>query len=343
MSTKTNILITGATGYIGGSVVSRFLQRPDLASFKLTALVRSPEKAAKLKALGVNTVVGSHSDTPLMESLAADSDVVFSMADSDNLEAALATLKGLKKRHDATGKTPSLIHTSGTGVLTDNADGEYLSDVIYDDANPDQIETLPDTALHRNVDLAIVAADREGYLKSYIILPSAIYGIAKNTLVEKGISNPYGVQIPVLIAASLDRGRAGRVGAGKNVWPNVHIDDLGELYHVLFDAIRKEPTTGHGRAGYYFGENGEHNLGEVSSAIGEVMVALGQSESPEPTAFNKEEMDKYVGNTNFLGTNSRARANHSRAIGWKPVYTTADLFASIKTDVEVLVAKTFKA
>jgi hypothetical protein len=48
------------------------------------------------------------------------------------------------------------------GVLTDNADGEYLSDVIYDDANPDQIETLPDTALHRNVDLAIVAADREG-------------------------------------------------------------------------------------------------------------------------------------------------------------------------------------
>jgi hypothetical protein len=25
------------------------------------------------------------------------------------------------------------------------------------------------------------------------------------------------------------------------------------------------------------------------------MVALGQSESPEPTAFNKEEMDKYIG------------------------------------------------
>jgi hypothetical protein len=69
----------------------------------------------------------------------------------------------------------------------------------------------------------------EGYLKSYIILPSAIYGIAKNTLVEKGISNPYGVQIPVLIAASLDRGRAGRVGAGKNVWPNVHIDDRASL------------------------------------------------------------------------------------------------------------------
>jgi uncharacterized protein YbjT (DUF2867 family) len=79
-SSKAFLLIAfGLAGYIGGSVVSRFLQRPDLASFNLTALVRSPEKAAKLKALGINTVIGSHSDTPLMESLAADSDVVFSM------------------------------------------------------------------------------------------------------------------------------------------------------------------------------------------------------------------------------------------------------------------------
>lgn len=36
-------------------------------------------------------------------------------------------------------------------------------------------------------------------------------------------------------------------------------------------------------------------MGEVSRAIGEVMVELGQSDSPEPTSFTKEEMDKYVG------------------------------------------------
>lgn len=94
MSNKTNILITGVTGlyrlsmssnyrlkspllgYIGGSVLARFLQRPDFSSFNITALVRSPEKADKLRALKVNAVVGSHSDVPLMESLAADSDYV---------------------------------------------------------------------------------------------------------------------------------------------------------------------------------------------------------------------------------------------------------------------------
>lgn len=63
-------------GYIGGSVLARFLKRSDFSSFKITVLVRSPEKAKKLEAHNVRAVVGSHSDVPLMESLAADSDVV---------------------------------------------------------------------------------------------------------------------------------------------------------------------------------------------------------------------------------------------------------------------------
>lgn len=65
----------------------------------------------------------------------------------------------------------------------------------------------------------------EGYIKSYIILPSTIYGIASNILVERGIQNPHSIQVPTLIRAALDRGQAGTVGAGKNLWPDVDIDD----------------------------------------------------------------------------------------------------------------------
>jgi hypothetical protein len=54
-------------------------------------------------------------------------------------------------------------------VLSDNADGNYVSDTIYDDANPDQIETLPDTQSHRHVDLELIKADKEGTLdNSYL-------------------------------------------------------------------------------------------------------------------------------------------------------------------------------
>ena len=73
------------SGYIGGSVLSRFLKHPDASTFNIIPLVRSPEKAEKLKAFGVNPVVGSHSDTLLVEKLTADADVVISTVRSTYL------------------------------------------------------------------------------------------------------------------------------------------------------------------------------------------------------------------------------------------------------------------
>ena len=57
-------------------MLSRFLKHPNVASFNITALVRSPEKAEKLKTLGVHPVVGSYSDLALVEKLSAKADVV---------------------------------------------------------------------------------------------------------------------------------------------------------------------------------------------------------------------------------------------------------------------------
>lgn len=105
------------------------------------------------------------------------------------------------------------------------------------------------------------------------------------------------------------------VGAGKNVWPNVDIEEgkkkinslittilvliviyysVADLYIVLYDSIITNPaTTGHGREGFYFGVNGEHTLYDVGKAIGEALVAIGKTDNPEPTTLSKEELDKY--------------------------------------------------
>ena len=87
-------------GYIGGTVLLRFLKHPDASSFNITVLVRSPEKAEKLKAFGVNPVVGSHSDTPLVEGLTAQADVVIAVVrTSINIRVALKSrLLSLKGR-----------------------------------------------------------------------------------------------------------------------------------------------------------------------------------------------------------------------------------------------------
>ncbi|KAF8807005.1 NAD(P)-binding protein [Phlegmacium glaucopus] len=340
---KTNIFLTGATGYIGGSVLSRFLKHPNAASFNITVLVRSPEKAEKLKAFGVNPVIGDHSDVALVEKLTAKVDVAIAVADADNLDAARATLKGLKTRYEETGIPPIFIETSGTGVLIDDAVGDRTTDKIYDDANPDQIETLADTQPHRNVDLELINADKEGYVKVYIILPSTIYGIAAGDLVEHGIQNPHSQQVPALIQAGLGRGRAGMVGEGKNLWPNVNIEEVADLYVVLYDSIVSNPATGHGREGIYFGVSGEHTLYDVGKAVGEALVAIGKADNPEPTTFTKEDIDRYFKGSSYFGTNSRAVANRSRSIGWKPVKTTKDLLASVKPELDALIRKSGKA
>jgi len=53
------------------------------------------------------------------------------------------------------------VHTSGTSVLDDNANGAFKSDKIYHDNKADEINSVPDDAPHREIDLAIVKAQKE--------------------------------------------------------------------------------------------------------------------------------------------------------------------------------------
>ncbi|PFH53083.1 hypothetical protein AMATHDRAFT_84076 [Amanita thiersii Skay4041] len=338
---KIRFFITGATGYIGGGVLARLLQHPQRANFELTVILRSAEKAEKLRtSFGVDAVVGSFADLALMERLAEKADVILSMADADDLPAAQAMLRGMKKHFEQTGVQPIFIHTSGTGVLSDTASGMYATDEIYSDMNPNKFDSLPPTQIHRHVDLEVIEADRQGYLKLYLVYPVTIYGIADHALAKAGIANPHSIQIPALIQASLSRGQAGMVGLGRNIWHNVHIDDIADLYIVLYDAIAANPNAlAHGHDGIYIGENGEHTMYEVGKALGQAMVELGKATNPEPTTFTKADIDKYFGGSDYLGVNSRVKSERSRSLGWKPKKTKADFLASIKPEVEALIAK----
>ncbi|TCD63645.1 hypothetical protein EIP91_005162 [Steccherinum ochraceum] len=337
----TPILIIGATGYIGGGVLALLLEHPSAKTFDITVLVRSPTKAKIFEEkFGLKTSVGSTDDVEKLAKLASEAHVVISAVDADDLPAMKAILSGLRERHAKVGDLPILIHTSGTGVLTTNDKGNVVGQKIYDDSKPESIASLPDEAPHRNVDLAIVEADKAGYLKSYIVLPSTIYGIATHALVKAGASNPYSIQIRALIKAALDRGVPGVVGKGVSVWPSVEINEVYQIFILLFDGIvNNDPAIGHGEDGFYFGINGEHSWYELSKEIGRVLKAKGRVQSDEPTTFSDEELVKYFGslsNGHYYGTSSRGVANHSKAIGWKPVKTTKDMLASVTPEVETL-------
>ncbi|KAI0633479.1 NAD-P-binding protein [Trametes polyzona] len=335
---KANVLLLGATGYIGGGVLARLLSNSK-PLFNITVLLRDAVKADKLKPFGVKAVLGNLDDLETIETLASQADIVFECADADHIKSTKAVLEGLNKRYQETGKLSTLIHTEQASVLADNAAGMHPTDTVYNDNDVEQLAKLDPRQPHRDVDLAVIAADAEGYVKTYIVLPSTIYGLATGPLVDAGIMNAQSQQIPALITAGIDRGRAGMVGEGKNIWPNVHIDDVAHLYEVLWNGVVSGKEIGHGEEGYYFAENGEHKLFDVAKAIGAALKDLGLADTDEPTTFTKEELDKYFDGSESLGSNSRCRAERSRAIGWKPEKTTEDMLRSIKPEIQYMLTR----
>ncbi|KAJ8074280.1 hypothetical protein PM082_012590 [Marasmius tenuissimus] len=108
--TRLVVLIAGATGYVGGSVLYRLLNLPNVQSkYEFRAIVRNADKAKKLEGFGVKAIVCSLSDGDLVEREVSKVNVLLVMhlpiyADSD--DAAEAINKGMKKRFENTGQQP---------------------------------------------------------------------------------------------------------------------------------------------------------------------------------------------------------------------------------------------
>lgn len=187
------------------------------------------------------------------------------------------------------------------------------------------VETLPPSAPHREVDIAICEADAQGVCKSYIILPSTIWGEGRGEIYDKGIANSFSDQMPTLCRIALDRGVAGHVGKGANIWPHVNISDIGDLYaHVYNGALRAD--IGHGKSGFYFGTSGEYTLLSAAQAVGQSMVENKFGNSAQPTTLTDDEVKKYYGGSYYMGGNSRAKSSRSKSIGWRPRYTEQSEF-----------------
>ncbi|KAJ7655991.1 hypothetical protein DFH06DRAFT_1328832 [Mycena polygramma] len=269
-----NLLFIGGTGYIGGPLLSRFLENND-PDLNITALVRSPEKAAKLRALNLrlNIVSGSQDDAELS----------------------------------------TLIHMSGTGILADDAKGT-LSEKIYNDTD---VEALPATQPHRNVDLAIVNADTQGYIYSYIVIPGIPFGSPGGVLAETRVQNPKNLIFTFILSASFARCSAGYVGARTNRMGVVDVNETADIVEILYTAAVAGRAS-HGKHGYYFITNGDVAWGEIADVVA--------TRAGAPRPFTQEDLDTYYpgmpGLHRVLGNNGRANAERARALGWKPVKST---------------------
>lgn len=161
------------------------------------------------------------------------------------------------------------IHTSGTGILTFEDSRAKTCGILrekeYDDWDGiHELINLPDDAFHRNVDKIVLKAGLElpDNIKTAIVCPCAVYGPGR------GPGNIRSTQAYTLATTILKRGRGIRVGDGKNIWHQVHIQDLSTLYLTLGEAaVLGGGRATWGRQGYYFAENGSFAWGDIQRSI----------------------------------------------------------------------------
>ena len=285
------VFVTGAGGFIGGTIAAHLVR----AGHTVRGLVRRPEQFADLEKLGITPVQGDLDDRATLMAGARAADAVINAASSDHRGAVEALIDALE------GSGKPLLHTSGSSIVGDASGGEATERVYHEDALP---EPTADKAPRVAIDNLVLAAAARG-VKSAVLCNTLIYGVG-------AVPGAASVQLPRLIRQAQKSGVMRHVGRGLNIWSNVHVDDVAELYRL---ALENTPA-----GTFYFVESGEANFRDMTTALADVMGLGAPQDWPLEAAIEEwgYEMASYG-----LGSNSRVRGERARTLlDWQPQRTS---------------------
>lgn len=194
------LLLTGATGYLGGAVARRLAA----AGHGISAVVRAGSKVSGLPE-GTRLVPGDLGAPELLAAAAAQADGVVHLAPSGGLRTDETVVQALVGA--LAGRGGALVWTTGVWVLGPTGGGTAT------EGSP----TAP-VALVRDrvaVERAVMAATND--VRAVVLRPGIVHG--------------HGRGIPAMLVDQARRAGTGVVTGAPDVrWPMVHVDDLADLY-----------------------------------------------------------------------------------------------------------------
>jgi nucleoside-diphosphate-sugar epimerase len=118
-----SILITGASGYLGGSLLARLSQTKLAPHKSLYALVRSDEQAEQVKKYGAEPLrLDLQDENAIVKSIVdANISIIFFLIDALNSKHQLPMLKALAEVEKQTGQNVHFLHTSGAKIFSEHA------------------------------------------------------------------------------------------------------------------------------------------------------------------------------------------------------------------------------
>ena len=199
-----SVLITGGSGYLGGTFLAR-LDRNQLPEHKaIYALVRTKAQDEAVRQYGVEPLhLDLEDETAVRETLLDRGiTIVFFLIDALKHDRQLTLIKALAHVKVKTGSDVHFLHTSGAKIFSEHA-GMPTDRTITDD-DPDLYYLQKDSkapvmkamdAARETNNIIIETAERHG-VKSYIFVPCIVYGKGE------GFGNPISIQTVAVVQAA---------------------------------------------------------------------------------------------------------------------------------------------
>lgn len=277
-----HVFLTGGTGYIGAAILDALIKH----GHHVSALVRDPEKAARLDARGATPIMGELASPKRYAAAAAACDAVVHAAADGGPRTPVADrqfLDAVVPALTAAGAARALVYTSGIwtiGAAPAGAD-----------------ETAPaapaEISAWRTPHEQLVLDAATPTLRTMVVRPGIVYGSARGIVSD-------------MLKDALN-GLVRVIGDGQNRWPLVYDRDLGELYARLVEIADA--------SGIF------HATDDEVERVADIAQALASHVDPPadiryvPLPEARAKMGPYA---DALALDQIVHSPRARALGWAP-------------------------
>ncbi|KAI1128684.1 hypothetical protein F5Y10DRAFT_240013 [Nemania abortiva] len=341
-----DILITGGSGYLGGSMLARWSEAGLPAYNKLFALVRTPKQAEAVKQYGAEPLIFDAFNESEVWAAVVDNSitVVYHLIAPASHVSQSYFLKAMAEVQKKTGLDVHFLHTSGAKIFSSHA-GAPTDKPLFD-SDPKLLEiqkaqtaTFPwmQEAVDAN-NLVIEEAEKYG-IRSYVFVPCIVYGEGE------GFGNRISIQTVAIVRAAEAVKRVYRVDTGRPTWPVCHVRDNTGLYLDLMRKILAGENPGYGKNGYYLASPGSVAWDDLYDAMAAALkkrtvvtddtVAIADDQTIEA-------MGKALGCPGALvpvmvgGKCTFTADRGPKELGWKPLYTPEHILEYADAEVDFI-------
>lgn len=217
------ILVTGATGFIGGRVVERLVLEEGA---KVRALVRNFSSASRIARFPVDMIHGDLTEADKLREAMQGCDVVFHCAHDSTNAAALSGNAALGTQNVCEAALAAgvsrLIHLSTFAVHGTTGDGDLNEDMPWGQADH------PYTSAKRATEELVLTMSREQGLPGVVLQPTVVYGPFCKAWTDKPVSDLKSGLVPL-------------VDGGEGFCNAIYIEDLVD---AMFLAATRPNVTG---------------------------------------------------------------------------------------------------